>query len=41
MLEVSTMVKTVTGEMTLWYVVTFLVEPEKGMTVQHQEVLDC
>lgn len=40
MLEVSTMVKTVTGEMTLWYVVTFIVEPEKGITLKHQELLD-
>ena len=34
------MVKTVTGEMTLWYVVTFIVETEKGITLQHQELLD-
>lgn len=40
LLEVSTMVKTVTGEKTLWYIVTFIVEPEKGITLKHQELLD-
>ena len=40
MLEVSTMLKTVTGEITLWYVVTFLEKTEKGITLQHQELLD-
>lgn len=34
------MVKTITGEKTLWYILTFIVEPEKGITLKHQELLD-
>lgn len=40
LLEIITMVKTVSGDATLWYILTFHVQPEIGITLKHQELLD-